>query len=169
MSGLERLIVDLVQIAEAPLYSTYRWLGRQLGRDVSLSEFLRVVAGAIERDVLRLWSIDAATGDRTELFEVPPDLAQRYAAEPSLDARYDPFGMSLTMGAAAHVEPEPEWEFTVNFEDRIFEITVMAGRESEAIDQLARCYPDLRPAVTAREDRGEFRRLVGTLSHATGS
>lgn len=169
MSGLERLIADLVQIAEAPLYSTYRWLGRQLGRDVPLSEFLRVVAAAIERDVLRLWSVDAKTGDRTELYEVPPDLERRYVAEPSLDARYDPFGMSLTLGAAADVDAEPEWEFTVNFDDRIFEITAMAGREDAALDQLSRCYPDLHPAVTAREDRGELRRLVGTLSHATGS
>jgi hypothetical protein len=128
-----------------------------------------VVAGAIELDVLRLWSVDPETGDRTRLYEVPPDLEQRYAGEPSLDARYDPFAMSLTLGAAADVEAEPEWEFTVNFEDRIFEITAMAGREDEAFEQLSRCYPDLRPTLTAREDRGESRRLVGTLSCATGS
>lgn len=169
MSGLERLIVDLVQIAEAPLYSTYRWLGRQLGRDVPLSEFLRVVASAIDRDVLRLWSVEAETGDRTELYEMPPDLERRYVAEPSLDARYDPFGMSLTLGAAADVDSEPEWEFTVNFDDHIFEITAVPGREDEALDQLGRCYPDLHPAVTARENSGALRRLVGTLRHAPGT
>lgn len=169
MSGLERLIMDLVQIAEAPLYSAYRWLGRQLGRDVPLSEFLQVVAAAIERDVLRLWSVETETGDRTELYEVPADLERRYRAEPSLDARYDPFGMSLTLGAAANVDAEPEWEFTVNFDDRIFEIRAIPGREEDALKQLSRCYPELRPAVTALEDRGELRRLVGTLRPATGS
>lgn len=169
MSGLEWLIVDLVQIAEAPLYSTYRWLGRQLGRDVLLSEFLLVVAAAVERDVLRLWSVDSDTGDRTELYDVPSDLEQRYVAEPSLDSCYDPFGMSLTLGAAADVDAEPEWEFTVDFDHRLFEITAMVGREEEALHQLSRCYPDLRPAVTAREDRGGLRRVVGTLGHATGS
>lgn len=169
MSGLERLIVDLVQIAEAPLYSTYRWLGRQLGRDVPLSEFLRITNEAIERDVLRLWSVDSETGDRTEVFEVPRDLERRYAAEPSLDERYDPFGMSLTLGAAADVEAEPEWEFTLNFDDLLFEITAVPGQEDEALGQLARCYPELRAAVTAYEDLGALRRVVGTLRHASES
>jgi hypothetical protein len=169
VSGLERLIVDLVQIAEAPLYSTYRWLGRQLGRDLPLSEFLRVVAAAIERDVLRLWSVDAKTGDRTELYEVPGDLEHRYMAEPALDSRYDPFGMSLTLGAAADVDAEPEWEFTVNFDDQVFEITAMAGREEEALDELSRCYPDLHPTVTARGERGERRHLAGSLRHVSGT
>ncbi|MCZ7627610.1 MAG: hypothetical protein M5U19_00195 [Microthrixaceae bacterium] len=169
MSGLERLIVDLVQIAEAPLYSTYRWLGRQLGRDLPLSEFLRVVAAAIERDVVRLWHVDANTGDRTELYGLPSDLKRQYAAEVSLDSRYDPFGMSLTLGGAVDVDADPEWEFTVDFDDRVFEITAMPGLEEEALGQLSRCYPDLRPTVTASEDRGELRHLVGTLRHATGS
>lgn len=167
MSGLERLIVDLVQIAEAPVYSTYRWLGRELGRDVLLSEFLRVIAQAIERDVLRLWSVDRETGDRTELFEVLPDLERRYTVEPGLDDRYDPFGLSLTLGAAADVDAEPEWEFTLNFDDLVFEITALRGHEDEALDQLARCYPDLCASVTSREERGALRRLVGAFCHAS--
>ncbi len=169
MSGLERLIIDLVQVAEAPLYSTYRWLGHRLGRDVTLDEFLRVVAHAIERDVLRLWSVDAKTGDRTELYEIPPDLESRYIAVMSLDTRYDPFAMSLTLGAAADVDAEPEWEFTINFDDQTFEIAAAAGREEWALDQLARCYPDFRPIVTAVADRGERRHLTGILRHATES
>ncbi len=169
MSGLERLIVDLVQIAEAPLYSTYRWLGKQLGRDLPLSEFLRITTEAIERDVIRLWIVDAETGDRTELFEVPHSLEYRYTAEPFLDEHYDPFGMSLTLGAAADVEGEPEWEFELNFDDLLFEITAVPGQEDKALDQLARCYPELRADVTASEDFGGLRRVVGTLSFASGS
>lgn len=80
-----------------------------------------------------------------------------------------PFGISLTLGGAADIEAEPEWQFTVNFSDRIFEITASAGQETEAFDQLSRCYPELRPAVTAREDHGEIQRPVGTLSDVTGS
>ncbi|MCL4293787.1 MAG: hypothetical protein KJ056_12290 [Acidimicrobiia bacterium] len=169
MTGLERLILDLVQVGEAPLYSTYRWLGRQLGRDVSLSEFLKAIAAAVERDALRLWSVDVSTGDRTELFGVPADLERRYVAEPLLDARYDPFGISLTLGGAAEAEAEPAWEFMVDFDNRMFEIKAVAGREDEALDQLSRCYPDLHPVVTARGDHGEVRRLVGTLRHESRS
>lgn len=75
-------------------------------------------------------------------------------------------GLSLTLGAAADVGATPEWEFAVNFDHRLFEITAAAGREDEALDQLSRCYPDLRPTVTVREDCGERWRLVGTLSDA---
>ena len=163
MTGLERLIVDLVQIAEAPLYSTYRWLGRQLGRDMPLGEFLRIIAQAVERDVLRLWTVDTETGDRTELFEMPPGLEYRYFDEPALDDRYDPFGLSLTLGTATDVDAQPEWEFTLNFDDLVFEIVAVAGHEAEALDELRRCYPNLRAAVNARENRGALRRLVGTL------
>lgn len=168
MTGLERLIADLLQIAETPLYSTYRWLGRQLGRDVALSEFLRIATNAIERDVVRLWSVDAETGDRTELFELPSDLERRYAGEPFLDDRYDPFGMSLTLGGMADVAVEPEWEFTLSFDDMTFEITAAAGKEAGALDQLARCYPEVRATVTTRGDRGAIRRLGGTLTHVAG-
>ena len=168
MTGLERLIVDLVQIAEAPVYSTYRWLGRQLGRDLPLSEFLRVVGQAIEGDLLRLWSIDARSGDRTELLSVPPDLESRYESEAGLDDRYDPFGLSLTLGASANVDAEPEWEFRIDFDDQVFEITAQAGHEAEALEELTRCYPDLHPSVTAREQHGQLRRLVGILRMAPG-
>lgn len=163
MSGLEQLIVDLVQIAEAPLYSTYRWLGRQLGRDLSLSEFLRVTEQAVARDVLRLWSVDADTGDRTELFDVPPDLADRYSAAQPIDDTYDPFGLSLTLGVSVDVDAEPDWAFTLDFGQGTFEISAVSGREDEALSQLVRCYPDLRPTVTAREERGGRRWLSGTL------
>ncbi len=139
-----------------------------MGRDLPLSEFLRVVAAAIERDVLRLWHVDAKTGDRTELYEVPADLEGQYATEASLDSRYDPFGISLTLGAAADVDADPDWEFTINFDDRVFEITATPGMEREALDHLSRCYPDLRPTVTASEERGGLGHLVGTLRHATG-
>lgn len=164
MTGLECLIVDLVGIAEAPVYSTYRWLGRQLGRDVSLSEFLHVVGQAIERDVVRLWSIDTGSAERTELFSVPPDLQTRYESEPGLDDRYDPFGLSLTLGASADVDAEPEWKFRLDFDDQVFEITAQVGHEAEALEQLTRCYPELRPSVTVREEHGQVRRLVGTFS-----
>lgn len=80
-----------------------------------------------------------------------------------------PLWMSLTLGAAADVDAAPEWEFTVNFDDRVFEITAMAGREEEALDELSRCYPDLRPAVTAREERGQLRHLTGSLRNVSGT
>lgn len=143
MTGLERLIVDLVQIAEAPLYSTYRWLGCQLGRELRFSEFLRIVGRAVEDGILRLWSVDSRSGDRTEYFVAPTDLEARYGAKPKLDDSYDPFGFSLTLGAAADSDTEPDWELGLDFEDNVFEVTAVPGYEMDALDALGRCLPDL--------------------------
>jgi hypothetical protein len=43
MNSVELLLVDLVQVAETPLYSAYRWLAKRLGRELPLSEFLRMI------------------------------------------------------------------------------------------------------------------------------
>lgn len=166
MTGLERLIIELVQMAEAPLYSTYRWLGQELGRELRLSEFLRIVGGALREDLLRLWSIDPRSGERTEYFAVPPDLEARYSAEPELDGSYDPFGLSLTLGAAADSDADPKWMFHLHFEDHVFEVIAIPGHEMEALDAIGRCFPDLQAFETAREDTDGLRRIVGTLTDA---
>jgi len=166
MTGVEQLIVDLVQNAESPLYSTYRWVGQQLGRDVSLSEFLQVASRAVEQDIVRLWSVDSETGDRTELYDVPPNLEHRYATESPLDTQYDPCGMSLSLGSAADSVRDPEWEFQLDFENDVFRISARSGYEPKALDELARCYPDLRLSVTDREEHGGYCRVDGTMKNS---
>lgn len=166
VTGLEQLIIDLVQMAEAPLYSTYRWLGQQLGHELRLSEFLRIVGSAVSKDLLRLWSVDYPSGDRTEHFAVPADLEVRYSTEPGLDRTYDPFGFSLTLGAAADVDAEPNWQLRVDFEDQAFEVTAVPGHEMEALDAFGRCFPDLHVVETAREETDGLCRIVGTVTDA---
>lgn len=163
MNGLERLILDLVEIAEAPLYSTYRWLGRQLGRDLVLREFLEVVERAVEKDVLRLWSIDSSTGDRTEYFCVPSGLDDRYRSVTDLDERYDPFGLSLTPGASVEEDTRPDWEFSLDFERLTFTISAAPGHERNALEEIELCYPDFQARVTGREETDRGCRLVGML------
>lgn len=136
MTGVEWLIVDLVATGEAPLYPTYVWVGRRLGRATSLREFLQIVAAAVEADVLRLWNVDPVFGDRTELFSVPPELASRYEGETTLDESYDPFALSLTLGVAADVDRKPRWEVSLDFDEGSFELIVRDADASEAIAQV---------------------------------
>lgn len=98
MNSIELLLVDLVRVAEAPLYSAYRWLGKQCGRQLRLGEFLVLVDRLVSMDVLRLWEIDHRSGDRSELYAVPDSLEARYSAIEDLDDRFDPFGLSVTLG-----------------------------------------------------------------------
>lgn len=130
ISDLEQVILDLVQMAESPLYSTYRWLEHETGRDISFSEFRRVVNGGIEHGVFRLWILDVA-GDRRELIEIPPDLESRYMKEPVLEDSHDPFGMSLTLGAHA-VHEEPDWKVDVDFKKGVFELEFRASGDGTA-------------------------------------
>lgn len=143
MNGIEALLVDLVQAAESPLYSSYRWLGRQLGRDVSMPEFLRLVDRLVQLDVLRLWSVDPKSRERTRLPAVPQGLAQQYAGIEDLDDGFDPFVLSLTLGPAADVDSAPEWEVDLDFDHGTFRLKANAGVESMAMRRLALLFPDV--------------------------
>jgi hypothetical protein len=116
MTTVELLLLDLVGIAESPLYSSYRWLDRRLAHKLSLNSFLSFVERLIASDVVRLWSVDARTGDRTELYSIPESLLDRYSELTGLDETFDPFGLSLTLGAAApdDVAAEPQWSFDLD-------------------------------------------------------
>lgn len=116
MTAVELLLLDLVGIAETPLYSSYRWLDRRLSHKLSLTSFLAFVDGLLASDVVRLWSVDARTGDRTELYAIPESLLGRYSDAAGLDETFDPFGLSLTLGAAApdDLGAEPEWSFDLD-------------------------------------------------------
>ena len=112
MNSIELSLLELVGIAETPLYSAYCWLRRHLRGPLALSGFLEMVDGLVQRDVLRLWSVDIESGDRTELFVVPASLEHDYQGVEGLDDQYDPFGLSVSTGAANTVPTEePEWEF----------------------------------------------------------
>ncbi len=163
MNSVELAVIDLVQLAEAPLYSIYRWLGRQLGRDLPLGEFLRLVAELIERDVLRLWEIDHRSHDRMELFRVPGGLKERYHATTGLDDSFDPFGLSMTLRAAANVEAEPSWEVGFDFERGRFELVAEAAADDDAFRQASRYFPDVALVAEQRKPVGGQVRIVGRI------
>lgn len=166
MNSVELLLVDLVQVAETPLYSAYRWLAKRLGRELPLGEFLRLIEELLASDVLRLWEIDHRSHDRTELFGVPDGLEERYRAIEGLDDRFDPFGFSLTLGPAADVDAEPIWEVDFDFERRRFELFVGVGSDNDALKQLSRYYPDIVLVPEQRNQVGERVRVVGRLEMA---
>jgi hypothetical protein len=161
INALAEIILDLVQMAESPLYSTYKWVGQQLGRDVAMSEFFRAVDDAIREDLLRLFSVDS--GVRTELFSLPPDLESRYKSEPDLDDAYDPFSLTLTPGIKAP-EHEPDWEMDIDFEGDTFALLVRESDPEAILAQVARLYPGLRFLPSIREELTNGMRVSGTIA-----
>lgn len=141
MSQFETLLVELVQIAEAPLYSAYRWIGRRVGRDIALDEYLRLVDRLLEQDVLRLWSVDPTTYERTRCPRVPSDLGQQYAGLAEPDESFDPFGLSLTLGPAAEPDRDPDWRIDLN--EQTFTMHAKPGCVDIAREQMVKLFPDL--------------------------
>jgi hypothetical protein len=163
MNSIDLWLLELLQMAESPVYSAYRWLGRQLGRELSMAEFFRLLAPLLEGDVVRLWAVDMATEERSRWCEIPSDLEERYAEIPDLDDRFDPFGLSLTLGPAADLEASPDWEVDLDFEERRFALTAKPHAVDCAQRQVRRLFPDLDFAEEAREVAGDRVRITGSV------
>jgi hypothetical protein len=164
MTPFEDMLIDLVQVAESPLYSTYRWLGRELGRDVQISGFLHLVDHLVHNQSLCLWLVDLDSQERKRLRRVPPELERRYAAEADLDPAFDPFGLSLTVGPTANVDEEPEWEADFDFGDGRFRLLASDRREAESIEQLEVLFPDLEFLEEERTNVGGRAQIVGAIT-----
>ena len=52
MNRFQLELVDLVSMAETPLYSSYAWLGKRLGRPVALDWYLEMIDKLVVEDVL---------------------------------------------------------------------------------------------------------------------
>lgn len=173
MNGIEVRLLELVQMAESPLYSAYRWLGRQLGRNLAMSEFLHLVDSLVQQDILRLWSIDPASQERTRSRVVPEELEQRYLRLDDLDKSFDPFALSLTLGPAADVDADPEWEVDFDFEQETFRVKAKRGAESVAMRKLAELFPDVELVEERRTadvtDRIELSGSLLVISQSGGS
>ncbi len=168
MNAIEALLLELVTIADSPLYSAYRWLGRQLGRDLSMSEFLRLVNGLVQQDVLRLWSIDSASQHRSRLNETPEGLERQYLEVDGLDATFDAFALSLTLGPAADVGARPEWEVDFDFDRETFRVQAKPGTEGLALRTLADLFPDVELVEERRQSLATDRLEVsGSLKVAS--
>jgi hypothetical protein len=166
-NALETRLVDLVQVAESPLYSAYRWLSRDLGRALALEAFLRLVDGLVARDVLLLWEVDPVSGVRRQLATTPPDLPGRHEALDDLDEQFDPFGLSLTIGPAAEMNADPEWEFDLDFEHGSFLVRAQPGSGQMALDALGALFPDVALQPGAEETVDDHVRISGSINLRT--
>lgn len=149
MNGVELRLLDLLREGEAPLYPAYRWLGRQLGKEVSMTEYLRLVDGLLDQDSIHLWSVDPATQRRESLQRTPANLADEYRAHEPLNGTFDPFGFSMTLAESTNFG-EPEWEIDVDFEAGTFTLRAEDGVEERALQQLSLLFPDVRFSIGDR-------------------
>jgi hypothetical protein len=163
MNSIELMLLDLVQIAEAPVYPAHRWLSGQLGRESSMAEFLRLLEPLVEEDVVRLWAVDSTTHERVRWRELPSALAQRYAQVPDLDDSFDPFGLSLTLGPAADLDASPDWEAVFDFDERRFRVTAKPGAIAGALAQIERLFPDLEFVEDDTGPGGDRVLVVGSV------
>jgi len=169
MNSIDLRLLELLQIAEAPVYSAYRWLSRQLGRELSMAEFLRLLASLLEEDVVCLWAVDLTTQERSPWSEIPPDLEERYAEIPDLDDSFDPFGLSLTLGRAADLDASPDWEVDFDFEERRSVVTAKPHALESAQQQLRRLFPDLDFAEKDRGVAEDRVRITGSVTERPGA
>jgi hypothetical protein len=164
MNSIDLWLLELLQMAEAPVYSAYRWLGRQLGHELSMAEFLRLLAPLLADDVVRLWTVDITTEERSRWSEIPLGLEERYAEIPDLDDSFDPFGLSLTLGPAADLEVSPDWEADFDFDERRFAVTAKPHAVDSAQQQVRRLFPDLDFAEEERGPAGDHIRITGSMT-----
>ncbi|MDQ1443677.1 MAG: hypothetical protein QOI20_141 [Acidimicrobiaceae bacterium] len=127
-----------------------------------MDEFCRLIINMLEQDYIQLWFV--GEGDRTELYELPSDLAQRYAALAHTDPTFDPLGYSLTLGPKAVPESMPDWETDISFDKSTFLLLAKPSKQDQAFDQLARLFPDVRWVITDRAENSDGIRVAGRIS-----
>ena len=164
MNSVDLMLLDLIQLAEAPLYSAYRWLGRELGYEISMTGFTQLLAPLVENDVVRLWSVEIGTGERTRWYEIPPDLEQRYAAIEDLDGSFDPFGLSLTIGSAADLGTHPEWEVDLDFDEQRFTLRARSTVVDVAWQQIRQLFPGISFRELDRRADSDRVRIIGSMA-----
>lgn len=164
MNSINLRLLDLIQVAEAPVYSAYRWLSRQLGRQLSMAEFFRLLAGMVEDDVVRLWAVDVVTHERSRWNDIPDDLEERYAQIGELDDGFDPFGLSLTLGPAADLEVSPDWEVDFDFDGRRFVVLANPHAVASARQQIRRMFPEFDFVEDSPKVGADRVRITGSVT-----
>jgi len=162
VNDIDLTTLDLVCNGEAPLYSTFRWVCRQLDHEFSVDDFLCRVDELLKQDILRLWIVERP-GCRTRLLVVPQDLATNYEERHLTSDEYDPFALSLTLGANTVRDDAPAWEVDIDFKQGVFRLLVREGDSDAALGQVAQIYPDRRFMVTSRSEEDSSRVLLGRV------
>jgi hypothetical protein len=157
-------LIEMLQMAETPLYSMYRVLDDDFDGNLPLPAFLEHIDALIQQGVVRLWGMSDAC-ERVECAGVPPDLEERYGTV-LLDRTYDPFSFTLTLGPAAPDAPEPDWEVDTDFAQGRYVIVVHRGTMAEAYQQVSRLLPSVAFLEEQRRTDGGVVRAEGALSAA---
>ena len=166
MNSLQHRLIELVRIAETPLYSAYKWLTKEVGRDLSLMGFRKMVSELTSSGVLQLWQIDPVTGERSRLQSVPANLPELYTASPDLDDAFDAFGYSLTVGERIDRELPASWTIDFHEATASFFCRARLEREHEAMSEIRELFPDVVFTVHERIARDQHVELVGSVAQA---
>lgn len=168
MNSIERSLLELIRIAETPLYSAYRWLHTDVGRELSLMSFRRMIGKLMADDVLQLWHTDAVTGVRNRLISVPANLEALYASSSDLDDAFDPFGLSLTVGGATGDNLTSSW--TIDFDEAAsrFYFRAPLAQECNTFSEAQELFPELSFVVKERITRDDYVEITGSVERKRG-
>lgn len=163
MNSIERSLLELIRIAETPLYSAYRWLHTDVGRELSLMSFRRMIGKLMNNDVLQLWHTDSVTGVRNRLVSVPGNLEALYASSSDLDDAFDPFGLSLTVGGAVDRNLTTSW--TIDFDEATsrFYFRAPVTQERDTFSEAQELFPDLSFVVKERVTCDDHVEITGSV------
>jgi hypothetical protein len=167
VNSIDLCLLELIQIAEAPVYPAYRWLSRQLGRELPMAEFLRILAPLLADDVVRLWAVDLTIEKRSRWREIPSDLGEQYADLADLDDSFDPFGLSLTLGPAADLDSSPDWEVDFDFAEQHFAVSAGPPSMEGALQRIRGLFPDIDFVEENRGVAGDRIRITGSMTERT--
>lgn len=167
MNSIDLRLLALLQDAETPLYSAYRWVDKQFEDKLSLTAFLEMVDALLDEDVVRLWHVDFDTYERSRLTTVPTRLDADYQEVSELDDTYDPFGFSLTTGEAAPGRTQPDWEFDIDFNRSRFVISAISPSAiDDAIRRMGRLFAPTAFVELERRSEGSRVRIEGNVLDA---
>ena len=170
MTPVAAALLDLLSLAETPLYSAYSALNRDFGSRMTLRAFLDFIRREISREEVRLWQVNLDSGARTEFFDVPTELEDRYeelGAE--LDDAYDPFGYSLAVGRKAPMRPDAGWEADLDFRTGTYAIVLIDDSEPDhAVSELESLFPGSTFRVVGETRSGDRRVISGVIESMSG-
>ena len=164
MNSIDLTLLKLIQIAESPVYSAYRWLGREIGRELSMTEFFRILAPLLEDDVVRLWAVELAPRNGLGGMSYRP--TSRSVTQRSLTstAALTRSVSGLTLGPVADLESSPDWEVDFDFEGRRFAVTAKPHAAEGVQQQIGRLFPCLDFVEEDRELVGDRIRITGSMT-----
>jgi hypothetical protein len=158
-------LMRLLQDAETPLYSAYRFVADTIHPTMRLDEFLTLVNTSMSESQVVLRQVTEGKG--REVDSIPEGLAQKYESVEGLDPRFDPFGYSLRLGPEAPDHDHPVWLIDVDLVAGLFTWEGDPRMEGETIDRVSRLHPGYTFSTVSREESGGRLRVKGQVSRSS--